>query len=151
MNLTEEPETVTWPETHYVFVEKTGPFQTNAPAAWGEAHKRLPALQEHNKVTAYLSLYEVGPLVYRAGFALEAPPVDLPAGLAYELFPGGNYSRFILTGPYTDLGQATSRVFDIIAESGIEVRDGFNIENYPNDPRTTPEAELKTEILVATK
>ena len=26
MNLTLEPETVTWPETHYVFVEKTGPF-----------------------------------------------------------------------------------------------------------------------------
>lgn len=25
MNLTEVPEAVIWPETHYVFVEKTGP------------------------------------------------------------------------------------------------------------------------------
>jgi predicted transcriptional regulator YdeE len=151
MNLTEEPETITWPETHYVFVEKTGPFQTYAPAAWGEAHKLLPALLEHNKVTQYISLYEVGPQLYRAGFAIDAPPVDLPAGLAYELFPGGKYSRFILTGPYTDLGAATSRVFEIVAEKGIEVREGFNIENYTSDPRVTPAEELKTEILVATK
>ncbi len=27
IKLTQEPETVTWPETHYVFVEKT-PFKT---------------------------------------------------------------------------------------------------------------------------
>jgi hypothetical protein len=31
MNLTEVPESVTWPETHYVFLEKIGPFPTNAP------------------------------------------------------------------------------------------------------------------------
>ena len=27
MNLTEQPELVQWPETHYVFVEKTGPYK----------------------------------------------------------------------------------------------------------------------------
>jgi len=151
VNLTEEPEIVTWPETHYVYIEKTGPFKTNAPVAWTEAHKLLPALLEHNKLTAYLSLYEVGPLVYRAGFAIDAPPVDLPAGLTYEQFHGGKFSRFVLTGPYTDLGTATSRVFEIVAEKGIEVREGFNIENYTNDPRVTPAEELVTEILVATK
>ena len=46
MNLTEVPETVTWPETHYVFVEKIGPFQTNAPQAWQSSPpircRRLP-------------------------------------------------------------------------------------------------------------
>src|ERR1039457_5502434 len=34
MNLTENPEIVTWPETHYVFVEKIGPFMENAGKAW---------------------------------------------------------------------------------------------------------------------
>ena len=34
MNLTENPETVSFPETHYVFVEKIGPFMENAGAAW---------------------------------------------------------------------------------------------------------------------
>jgi hypothetical protein len=27
MKLTEKPEVVTWPETHYVFIEKIGPFE----------------------------------------------------------------------------------------------------------------------------
>ena len=37
MNLTEQPEDVTWPETHYAFVEKVGPFMNTAPQAWQEA------------------------------------------------------------------------------------------------------------------
>jgi len=31
MNLTETPEVVSWPETHYAFVEKTWPFPNIAP------------------------------------------------------------------------------------------------------------------------
>jgi hypothetical protein len=44
-NLTETPELVTWPETHYVFVERVGPFMENAGAAWQQAHPlvKLPA------------------------------------------------------------------------------------------------------------
>lgn len=41
-HLTEEPESVMWPETHYVFVEKAFFFQQNAPQAWQEAHKLIP-------------------------------------------------------------------------------------------------------------
>lgn len=42
MNLTELPESVTWPETHYVFVERIGPFPTNAPQAWQSLHQNDP-------------------------------------------------------------------------------------------------------------
>ncbi len=147
MNLTETPETVTWPATHYVFVEKVGSFMTNAGAAWNAAHSFVPALSERNKVVGYTSLYKMGPQVYRAGFALEAAPVDLPAGLSYELFPGGKYARFLLTGSYADLPQASGRVWEI-AKGSLELRDDFAIENYLNDPRVTPEGQLKTEILV---
>ncbi len=38
MNLTEDPELVTWPATHYVFIEKIGPFQKTAQQAWQELH-----------------------------------------------------------------------------------------------------------------
>ncbi len=34
MSLNEHPEVVTWPEMHYVFVERIGPFMENAGAAW---------------------------------------------------------------------------------------------------------------------
>ena len=35
-------------------------------------------------------------------------------------------------------------------EKKLPLRDDYFIENYVNDPRTTPEAELITEILVPT-
>jgi DNA gyrase inhibitor GyrI len=151
MNLTERPEIVNWPETHYVFVEKAGPFMQTAPAAWQAAHALAPEVLKHNRINSYTSLYKMGPPnVYRAGFGLEAPPVQLPAGLSYELFAGGKYSRFTLIGPYTLLPQASGRVWDLVAQLGIKIRDDFAVENYANDPRVTPEDELITQILVPT-
>jgi len=150
MNLTQIPENVNWPETHYVFLEKVGPFMNTAPQAWTEVHKLVPAVTEHNQITGYMSLYKVGPQVYRAGVSVSAPPADLPAGLQYEKFPGGRYSKFVLTGPYSQLGEASGRAFQLAGEHKLALRDDFNIENYVNDPRVTPEDQLITEILFPT-
>jgi predicted transcriptional regulator YdeE len=148
MNLNEHPELVNWPETHYVFVERIGPFEENAGAAWHQVHPLAPALLENNKISGYIALYKWGPKVYRAGFAVAAPPVKLPEGLKYEPFAGGKYVRFVLTGPYTDLPMASRRVWEIIGEKKIELRDDFAIENYVNDPRSTPEDQLVTHIMI---
>lgn len=148
MNLTEAPEYIHWPETYYVFVERVGPFQQNAPAAWEEAHRLTSALAEHNRIIGYMSLYKMTTSTYRAGFALEAPPSELPKGLSYERFEGGRYAKFVLTGPYVQLGPATGRVMEMVKEQAIAARDGWYIENYVNDPRSTPAEELKTEICV---
>jgi hypothetical protein len=56
----------------------------------------------------------------------------------------------VLTGPYSLLPEACGRVFDIVSEKKIQLRDDYGIENYANDPRTTPEDQLITEILVPT-
>ncbi len=150
MNLTETPEVVSWPETHYAFVEKTGPLPQIASEAWQSAHGLVPQLVEQNKIVGYMSLYKMSPNVYRAGFALSAEPTNLPDGLRYEKFRGGEFSRFVLTGPYSDLPQASRHVFEIVSKSDMMLRSDFCIENYVNDPRTTPEEELVTEILVPT-
>jgi effector-binding domain-containing protein len=150
MNLTETPQTVEWPETDYIFIEKVGPFMQNAPAAWTEVHKLIPAVAERNQITGYMSLYEVGPRIYRAGVAVAAAPSNLPEGLQYEKFSGGKYCKFVLTGSYASLPQACGRVAELAQELKLPVRDGFNIENYVNDPRTTPEDQLITEILFPT-
>lgn len=92
----------------------------------------------------------MGPQIYRAGVAVAAPPVSLPAGVAYEKFSGGKYSRFVLTGSYSNLGPATGLAFRLAAEQRIPLRDDYNIENYVNDPRVTPEDQLITEILFPT-
>jgi len=150
LQLTEVPEVVNWPQTHYVFIEKVGPFQNTAPQAWQQMHQLVAKVLEQNKITGYMSLYKVGPKIYRAGVALAAAPKDLPEGLAYEKFQGGKYSRFVLTGPFSNLPEACGRVFQIVAETKIPLRDDYYIENYVTDPRTTPEEKVITEILVPT-
>jgi DNA gyrase inhibitor GyrI len=150
IKLTEEPDIVTWPETHYVFVEKIGPFQETAQQAWQDMHQAVPGILEHNKITGYMSLYKVEPKIYRAGVSVAAEPKNLPPSLKYEKFKGGKYSQFGLTGSYSNLPEACGRVFEIVAEKKIQMRDDYCIENYTNDPRTTPEDELVTEILIPT-
>ena len=150
MKLTEVPDFLTWPETHYVFVEKIGPFQSTAPQAWQSLHSLIPEIEKHNKITGYMSLYKGGPKIYRAGVSLAAAPKKLPDGLAYTFFNGGKYGRFVLTGPYSNLPEACGRVSRIVSETKIQVREDFNIEHYVNDPRITPEEQLITEILFPT-
>jgi effector-binding domain-containing protein len=151
VNLTETPEIVEWPKTHYVYVEKIGSFQTNAPEAWQNLHSSVSRIAENNQITGYLSLYKMGPQIYRAGVALAEPPAKLPAGIAYMEFNGGKYSRFVLTGPYSNLGRATGRVVELITETKLPLRDDYFIENYVNDPRTTPEEQLISQILIPTR
>jgi predicted transcriptional regulator YdeE len=150
MNLTETGEVVNWPESHYVFVEKAGPFMQTAPQAWQEANAQAGALMEQSKILSFTSLYEIGRLVYRAGFMVSAPPTKTPEGMRYELFHGGRYSRFVLTGSYRQLGEASGRVWALVGQKGIALRQDYAIENYVNDPKTTPEEELVTEILIPT-
>ena len=150
MKLSQEPEIVTWPETHFAFIEKYGPFQETAPQAWEELQRVIPVIAEHNSVSRYMSLYKVGPKLYRAGVSLTTEPQLLPAGLSYEQFKGGQYGRFVLTGPYSDLPEATTRVFQILSEKKIQLRDDYCIEHYVNDPRTTPPEQLITQILIPT-
>jgi effector-binding domain-containing protein len=147
MKLTETAEIVTWPETHYVFLERTGSIPKNAPLTWQEFHQLLPQLKSTAAVTGFLSLYKMEPPVYRAGAAVPAKPAQVPGNLRYERFKGGKYARFVLTGPYSHLGQATARVVEIVSEKKLRLRDDYHIEHYVNDPATTSEEELVTEIL----
>lgn len=150
MNLTTEPEIVTQPETHYAFLERVGPFSSTAGQAWQDLHRLEPAISKHNRINGAMALYRVGPKIYRAGFLLADAPQQLPPDVQYLQFGGGKYSRFVLTGPYSNLPEASGRVWSIVSEKQIPLRDDFAIENYMNDPRTTPEDKLMTEILVPT-
>jgi DNA gyrase inhibitor GyrI len=150
LKLTPQPEIITWPETHYVFLEKIGPFQNTAAQAWQELQQFVPRIAEHNKIMGFMSLYKVPPKIYRAGVSVAAAPLKLPEGLQYFRFDGGKYSRFVVTGPYSNLPEASGRVFQMVSEQKIQVRDDYNIENYVNDPKTTPEDQLITEILIPT-
>ncbi len=152
MNLTEKPDFVTWPEIQYVYIEKIGQFSDTAPGAWESLFKLVPEISKNNTITGYLTLYKIKPaMIYRAGVSVAAPPAKLPEGIEYTIFKGGTYCRFVLTGPYSDLPEASGRVFDLVAARNIKMRDDFFIENYTSDPKTTPEDKYVTEIFIPLK
>jgi effector-binding domain-containing protein len=147
LNLILEPNPVQFPAIHYLFIEKHGNIPTNAGLAWTELHKSRPAIEEQNQITGYLSLYKMQEGIYRAGVALASAPNQIPTGFECQEFAGGKYLRFVLTGPYHQLGPATSEAVRIVRETGMQLRNDFNIEHYFTDPRYTPEDQLITHIL----
>lgn len=147
LSLTLEPNPVEFPAAHYIFIEKRGSIPQNAAVAWGELHAKLAAIAEHNTITAFLSLYRMEEGIYRAGVGVAAPPQQVPAGLSYERFAGGTYRKFVLRGSYAQLGPATGQAVRTAQDEHMRLRDDWNIEHYVNDPRTTPEEQLITEIL----
>ncbi|HTB22411.1 MAG TPA: GyrI-like domain-containing protein [bacterium] len=150
MKLNEKPKILAWPATHYVFIEKKGPFHKTAPLAWGKLHQAVPNILENNRITGYLAMYKAEAGVYRAGVSLSAPGRKLPAGFKSTKFKGGKYSCFVLKGPYSDLPEACGRVFEIVEKKPIKMRKDFCIEHYKTDPRVTPEDKTVTEILIPT-
>jgi len=147
LNLTNEPETIDFPATHYVFIERIGSIPANAPEVWKTVEKFASTLIQHNQITGAAAFYKPVQGIYRAGFMLSAPPTQLPEGLSYEKVGGGKYARFTLTGPFDQLPEANARACGIIAEKKIALRDDFNIENYLTDPSTTPAGQNLTAIL----
>lgn len=149
MPLNEKPKRILWDKTHYLYVEKTGPFMTTAPAAWQELHQHRQQISSLSTVESYAALYQIEPLmVYRAGVFLAEKPMQIPTGLQYAEFEGGPYLGFELLGAYSQLPEACGRVFAIINHMSIRLRKSFYIENYVNDPQITAEENLITEILV---
>jgi AraC family transcriptional regulator len=154
MNLTSQFETITRPLTHYVFIEKRGPFAEVAPPLWNEL---MPLLQQLDRTTVreFLGVSGVDrsrpgedAMIYQAGVALAHEPKEQPAGMQHRAIPAGKYARYVLTGPYAHIWPAFNQIFKDLGEKRVELRPEFCIENYVNDPRVTPEDQLKTELLV---
>lgn len=147
INLTAEPEVVHRPAMHYVFLERTGSIPANAQGAWQAVEKFAAQIATSGQIIGACALYRMQPEVYRAGYVVAERPASVPDGLSYEEVPGGKYARFVLRGPYSQLPEATARAFQLVGEKQVPLRDGFNIENYVTDPRTTPQEQSVTEIL----
>jgi AraC family transcriptional regulator len=154
MNLATEFDTITRPVTHYAFLEKRGPFAEVAPSLWNELHPLLAQI-DPGELREYLGVSGTDKsragedaMIYQAGVALANEASRLPAGMQQRSIKAGKYARFVLTGPYAHIGAAFNRIFQTLAAKQVALRPEFCIENYLNDPRTTPESELKTELLV---
>ncbi|MFZ0305466.1 MAG: GyrI-like domain-containing protein [Terracidiphilus sp.] len=150
INLSAEPEVVTRPAFHYLYIEKTGNIPSIAQGTWQTVEKFAGQIAQSAQIVGACALYKCGPDVYRAGYVVAERPVSVPEGLCYEEVPAGKYTRLVLHGPYSQLPEATSKAFGIVAEKQVQLREGFNIENYVTDPRTTPQEQSVTEIMFPT-
>ncbi len=155
MNLTSNFEIVSRPTAHYIFLERRGPFAEVAPPAWNELFPLLDGQVEHDAIVEHMGLSGMDrkatgedSMIYQAGVTLRNAPGRRVNGLQYRKIESGKYARFLLTGPYSHIWAAFSRIFKTLAEKGVKLREEFCIENYLNDPKITPEDELKTELLV---
>lgn len=154
VNLTPQFEPVIRPLTHYVFLEKRGPFAEVAPPLWNDLMAHLQRIDQQ-QVREFLGVSGIDKtrpgedaMVYQAGVALTHKPASLPSGLQQKSIKSGKYARFLLTGPYSQIWMAFDRIFKTLAEEKVALRPEFCIENYLNDPRVTPEDQLQTELLV---
>lgn len=155
LNLTVDDEIVSWPARHYVYVEKIGPFDETTSATWIEAQKLIPIIKERYGMSGSpCSLYQTVATgnIYRAGVFLNDKPADsissIDPALSYYLLPAASYTKFVLSGPYSQVPQACQRVFELTEEKQIPVdQQRFNVQ-YFVCPDERPEAEPITEILI---
>ena len=150
MPLNEDTKEVEWAPTHYVCVKKIGSFDETAPACWGEFKAQVSAAVPPIKGLLNFTLYQTSPeCVYCAGSSVESVPAELPVGFEYIHFIGGKYLQFTLTGSYSQFPEAMGRLFHLVKERNVAVRENaYFVEHYVNSPDTTPEEELLTYILV---
>lgn len=155
LNMNLKPEMVGRPATHYVYLERTGPFAEIAPPAWPEMFRLLNGSIAHQRFTEMLGLSTIDrtrqgedAMIYQAGVGLASKPAAVPKGLQYRKIDAGSYAQFLLIGPYSQIWIAFSQIFRALAESSVALREGYCIENYLNDPQVTPEDQLQTQILI---
>ena len=158
VHLSADFEMVTRPLTHYVYLERQGPFAEIAPGTWNDMFPLIFSQFDQNQLVEFLGLSAIDKtrvgeeaLIYQAGVTLKSAPSKLTKGLQYKQIKSGKYARFLLTGPYSHVWVAFNQIFKMLAEKHVNLRQEYCIENYLNDPKVTPEDQLLTELLVPTE
>lgn len=131
----------------------TGTYRYSVPAAF----ERLVSIARTNGLigarTQFLGLsydnpemIEASELRFDACITSDADPVD---ELRRIDFSGGRFAVYRHTGPYELLEHVFDRLFDAVIFSGeCELRDAPCLEIYRNDPETTQQKELLTDVCI---
>ncbi|MCV6576935.1 MAG: AraC family transcriptional regulator [Cohaesibacter sp.] len=115
---------------------------------WAAKHNLL------NEQTKSIGIYYDDPsaveeekLRSAAGFVVDQDYDDPHYGLSTRTISGGRYAVLSHKGPYAELEQAYQWFFGPwLAQSGEEAAEAPCFECYLNDPKSTPPADLMTEI-----
>ncbi|MEL6378520.1 MAG: GyrI-like domain-containing protein [Pseudomonadota bacterium] len=157
-------ERIRLPEQHFLFVEKTcamdGPAIAAAMGAGFGAVYSFNAAHGISPVSTPVALYpgmpEGGEMTFHAGFFLTAADAqkvpdllaakDASGALTLETLPPGEALRTTHVGPYAALNEAHKALWDHMATNEI-VPGPVVWEDYIDDPTSTPEDTLRTQII----
>lgn len=147
-------KTVQLKAQHYLYIEGGAPMADPAKisAAMGEAFGQLMAFFGQNGITpaappiAVYTGYDPETLTFRAGMPVGEGEAGKAAGLVKaDILPEGAAFHFTHVGPYAKLRDSYQAAEDIVKAKGQGL-GAPTWEIYVNDPATTPQAQLRTEI-----
>jgi DNA gyrase inhibitor GyrI len=134
-----------------------GEFSDIAPIAWQEF---LAAIESRMNDLTQSEFLGVGSMdksntkqvcSYSAAVSIPNDSGLMIEGLVKEEIPASKYAKFILEGSHQNVWAAFEQAFKVIIDGEYELAEAPCIENYLNDPSTTKEEELRTEILIPIK
>jgi len=149
-------ERVALPEQHFIHVEKAcamdGPAIAEAMGAGfgtvsmfnGKHHIRPLSMP----VALYPAMPDAGQMIFHTGFFISAVDARKATDLGAHIVMVGTYPaceviRTLHTGPYMNLNQTHSALWDYMKAEGIP--GGMPVwEEYVDDPGDTPEDKLRT-------
>lgn len=156
MNLT--PEIVQREKTLIYSASVTGgEFKDIAPIAWQKFLNIVGTIKEDLSQSEFLGVGTMDKsdtkqvCNYKAALSVPYSSNINIASLDKEEIPASKYAKFLLEGTYDNVWIAFEKAFEVISKGDCEFADAPCLENYLNDPNTTPENELLTEILIPIK
>lgn len=147
-------KTVQLEAQNYLYIEGSAPLAEPAKigAAMGEAFGQLMAFFGQNGIApaaapiAVYTGYDPETLTFRAGMPVDEAEAGKAAGdVKADALPAGEAFHFVHVGPYAGLRDSYQAAEDVVKAKGQGL-GAPTWEVYVNDPATTPEAELRTEI-----
>lgn len=143
-------------ETPYLYEERTCSMDPgDISKTMGEAfHKVMMFMSENGiqttgKVMAVYYAYDPQKMTFRAGFSVSPEDAAKAAGdIKADATPAGNALSFTHVGPYATLRDSYGKMMQHVEENGLALA-APTWEVYVNDPRTTPEEALRTDVFSA--
>lgn len=143
----------------FVYLERIGAFEIQAPKAWGDLFGILNSSNlDKSCMSSMLALSKIDSskegdekFSYQAGFSTLTKIEELPESLLSRTVDSRKYAKFLLKGPYCNLGRAYQVAIEMISENKIEMENDFAMEVYLNTPNQVSEDELLTEIFLPVK
>ena len=147
----------TLPEQHYLYVDREASFAGNEIAeAMGSGFGEVFGFTQSNGITPqsmpssiYLEMPSDGKMKFRTAVFVSAEDAGKAAGaVKADTIPAGEAVTATHSGPYANLNESHKALWDYVKTQGLQ--EAMPVwEIYIDDPQTTPEAELRTEIFRA--